>query len=169
MILSTWKITFDPDGPQEAVLLDYGDRMLDEVRNSLQAQIQSGAALFATWGYNDPLGGTQRSIEWSRVQTYQTLAAMRQAQMLHGDLLPWNLSGTLRVENETGFGCDFPGAVIASSGPVCGPSPGWRLTWSFRAAAGRGRAYSGVTQSAGIPVDWWTDNFEDQDFKFNGN
>lgn len=167
MIVSTWRITFDPGGPLQTVLLDYGDRMADELQNAVQQDVQDGSALFAAWGYSMAQGGARRGINWTRRKTYSTLAACRTAYLLDGDLLPWNANGTLRIETADGLIVDYPDAAVASAAPSLPICAGFAVQWSFSARASRALLKAGGTQSQAVPYDWLYTAWDAMTFTWN--
>lgn len=84
------------------VLLDYGERMMEEPSHPLAAQVQESQFVGGKWGKARGRGNMLRTYSWTRILTFATLAERQTRQLqLPASYLALG-SGDLLIEVENG-------------------------------------------------------------------
>ena len=112
MIQSCYRYTLNG-----VVLLDYGDKMIEEPVHPISQQIQESRFVGAKWGKARYRGNAIRSFSWSRVMTFTSLAERQTRQLQLASSYLGLGSGDLLIEVENGGSTQIKDFCIESVTP----------------------------------------------------
>ncbi|MAO19436.1 MAG: hypothetical protein CMJ25_01685 [Phycisphaerae bacterium] len=97
MFCSHYRYTFNG-----VVLLDFGDKMLEEPAHPIAKQVQESNFVGARWGKARDRGNAIRTFNWSRVMTFASLAERQTWQLQLAASYMGLATGDLLIEVENG-------------------------------------------------------------------
>ena len=136
MILSDWRIIWDPAGSTPLVLLDLDEWMADEIAGPREQPVDVGAFDFAVSGQPVARGNVKRRIEFAVIRPRASSAASWDACQAALASDPWGKKSTLTVQARGGTVRTYNAALLSSEHTPAsdGPTPesihryAWRIT-----------------------------------------
>lgn len=139
-IISNWKLTWDPSGASELVLLDYGERMLAEpaMGQPHESELVSFARALNSVGFH--YGNVGHYLTFSCAVDHASPEAARDSLLAHMIVTGAMRGATLKIEVEGGASYELLNAVLQDVTPEMGPDLGTRanrVLWSYSLAGGK--------------------------------
>jgi len=134
---SNWKITFDPGGADEVVIVDFDDYLVEAFKAPWSNKVEMSEPLEGESAVAFPQGQIKRDISLSVFKDHASFHACQDFCLIFDATLPLDIASTLKVEVQGGTGVVFSNAAFVSGSSVPVKGTGFQSLTELKLVAGK--------------------------------
>jgi hypothetical protein len=134
---SNWKVTFDPGGTNQVVLVDYDDYLVEAFKAPWSNKVETSEPLEGESVIAFPQGQVRRDISLSVFKDHASFHACQDHCLIFDAELPLDVTSILKVEVSGGTGVSFANAAFVSGESVPVKGTGFQSLTTVKLIAGK--------------------------------